>query len=263
MLPPRFFFRTGELRFALTRQCNGAYHYGMHGVSRWTLVFTPSSVEHLAERDIDADDVADAVFGTYGRVRVRRGGRAEHTRWFIVAPLAGGEFITCVLRAAEPRDMETEGVFIVPTPGSPAEPAQFSESMRVCVSARSLMKPNVGGGRNTRLPRMAARKRRSLMKPKVKRLPVFRTDREEREFWARRSVEEFAGELEDLDVAIRPPRSEQIALRLYKDDLDSLKALAKRRGVGYTTLARSIVEQWVSRARSKPGGRARRVRQAS
>jgi hypothetical protein len=32
---------------------------------RWTLVFTPSILEHLAEREIDADDVADAVFGRY------------------------------------------------------------------------------------------------------------------------------------------------------------------------------------------------------
>jgi predicted DNA binding CopG/RHH family protein len=42
------------------------------------------------------------------------------------------------------------------------------------------------------------------------------------------------------------PRAEQIALRLYKDDLRTLKKLAKRRGVGHTTLARSIVERWLA-----------------
>jgi hypothetical protein len=36
---------------------------------RWTLVFTPSSLEHLAEHDIDVDDVADAVLA----VMVRHG----------------------------------------------------------------------------------------------------------------------------------------------------------------------------------------------
>jgi hypothetical protein len=33
---------------------------------RWSLVFTQFSLEHLAERDIDADDVADVVFARYG-----------------------------------------------------------------------------------------------------------------------------------------------------------------------------------------------------
>jgi hypothetical protein len=55
----------------------------------WSLVFTQSSPEHLAERDIDADDVADVVFARYGPARVGRGGRGERTRWFIVAPSAG------------------------------------------------------------------------------------------------------------------------------------------------------------------------------
>ena len=60
------------------------------------------------------------------------------------------------------------------------------------------------------------------------KIPRFRTDEEERAFWARHSVEEFAADLEDLDVAIRPPRTEQIAVRLYKDDLDILRSLAAK-----------------------------------
>jgi predicted DNA binding CopG/RHH family protein len=35
-------------------------------------------------------------------------------------------------------------------------------------------------------------------------------------------------------------------LRLYKDDLERLKKVAKRRGVGHTTLARNIVERWLA-----------------
>jgi predicted DNA binding CopG/RHH family protein len=82
-------------------------------------------------------------------------------------------------------------------------------------------------------------------------LPRFANDREEAEFWASHSVEEFADELQDLDVQIRPSRTEQIALRLYKDDLEALKRMAKHRGVGHTTLVRSIVEQWLGRLRTK------------
>src|SRR5438552_13897036 len=86
------------------------------------------------------------------------------------------------------------------------------------------------------------------------RMPTFRTDREERDFWARHSVEEFAKDLEDLDVEIRPSRTEQIALRLNKEDLRILRSLAAERGVGHTTLARTVLEGWLtrSRARRKP-----------
>jgi predicted DNA binding CopG/RHH family protein len=87
---------------------------------------------------------------------------------------------------------------------------------------------------------------------KKRKLPSFKSDSAERKFWGRHSVEEFHDELEDLDVQILPARTEQIALRLYKDDLETLKKLAKRRGVGHTTLARSIVERWLA-ARTAEG----------
>src|SRR5277367_3145880 len=90
-------------------------------------------------------------------------------------------------------------------------------------------------------------------KPK---LPNFKNDHAERKFWSQHSLEEFSDELEDLDIQIRPARTEQIALRLYKDDLESLKKLAKRRGVGHTTLARSIVEQWLVAKRGTAKGRS-------
>jgi predicted DNA binding CopG/RHH family protein len=89
-----------------------------------------------------------------------------------------------------------------------------------------------------------------MMKKKTT-LPMFRTDREERDFWSRHSVEEFADALADMDVVIQPARTEQIALRLRKEDLDALRVVAKQRGVGHTTLARSIVEQWLARFRQK------------
>lgn len=84
------------------------------------------------------------------------------------------------------------------------------------------------------------------MTDKKRKLPRFTSDRTEREFWNRHSVEEFGDELKDLDLQIRPARTEQIALRLYRDDLNALKKMAKRRGVGHTTLARSIVERWLA-----------------
>ena len=99
-------------------------------------MFTAASLEHLAERDIDAADVADAVFGRHGLARIRRGGRGARTRWFVVAPLAHGEFLTCVLRAAQPHDLDEQGGFVVPLRSEADQPLELDASMRLCVSAR-------------------------------------------------------------------------------------------------------------------------------
>jgi|SRR6266542_1289358 len=77
-------------------------------------------------------------------------------------------------------------------------------------------------------------------------IPPFRSDQGEREFWARHSVEKFAKGLTDLEIEIRPPRTEQIAVRLYKEDLEVLRSLAAARGVGHTTLARTVLEGWLA-----------------
>jgi hypothetical protein len=109
----------------------------MPGASvHWTLVFTAASLEHLAERNIEAADVADAVYGQHGPARVRRGGRGVRQRWFVMAPLESGELLTCVFRAALPRDLETAGVFVISSAGRQEAPVKVDSSMRLCVSAR-------------------------------------------------------------------------------------------------------------------------------
>jgi hypothetical protein len=102
----------------------------------WTLVFTAASLEHLAERDTEARDVRDAVYGEHGAARVRRSGTGARRRWFVVAPLGDGELVTCVFRAAVPRDLKAEGAYIVSAEGLPGPPGDFDSSMRLCVSAR-------------------------------------------------------------------------------------------------------------------------------
>jgi hypothetical protein len=69
-------------------------------------------------------------------VRVRRGGRGVREGWFVVAPLESGELLTCVFRAARPRDLDSEGAFVVSSTGRQQPPGKFDASMRLCVSAR-------------------------------------------------------------------------------------------------------------------------------
>ena len=57
-----------------------------------------------------------------------------------------------------------------------------------------------------------------------------------------------AGDLpweEATDVVIERRELEQISLRLPKDDLAALKKRSARAGVGYTTLIRMIVRQYL------------------
>jgi hypothetical protein len=72
----------------------------------------------------------------YGSMRVRCGGWGERTRWFIVAPIAGGELMTCVLRVAHPRDLASKDAFVIPPACGGERRSDFNRSMRVCVSAR-------------------------------------------------------------------------------------------------------------------------------
>ena len=57
-----------------------------------------------------------------------------------------------------------------------------------------------------------------------------------------------AGELpwdEESEVVIERPELEQISLRLPKEDLLNFKRRAARLGVGYTTLVRMILHQYL------------------
>jgi hypothetical protein len=99
-------------------------------------VFTASSLAHLAERQIEAADIVDAVYGRHGPARVRRAGRGDLQRWFVIAPLESGELLTCVFRAALSRDLETSGAFVISNGEREEAPARVDASMRLCVSAR-------------------------------------------------------------------------------------------------------------------------------
>src|SRR5437899_10308604 len=123
----------------LTTASRFAYHHGMPGGQvYWTLVFTAANLEHLAERNVEAADVANAVYGEHGTARVRRSGSGARRRWFVVAPLEDGELLTCVFRAALPRDLKAEGGFVISSAVVPEPPCEVGSCMLlVCRAAIS------------------------------------------------------------------------------------------------------------------------------
>jgi predicted DNA binding CopG/RHH family protein len=97
--------------------------------------------------------------------------------------------------------------------------------------------------------------------PKVKeRIPAFRSEDEEREFWAEHDVVDYfdwESSVPGTFPALKPS-TETISLRLPKALLEDLKALANERDVPYQSLLKVFLAERVARER----GRRRRRAQA-
>ena len=74
----------------------------------------------------------------------------------------------------------------------------------------------------------------------MSKLPKFATDQEEARFWETHDSTEFLDDTEPVEVAFvdARPRKKQISLRLDARVIDVLKAIARRKGIGYQTLIR-------------------------
>jgi predicted DNA binding CopG/RHH family protein len=80
-------------------------------------------------------------------------------------------------------------------------------------------------------------------KAKKSKLPARgASDREIAEFWDTHSVADFRDELSPAEMSIERGPRRVVTLRLASGALDALRTLAKRRGIEYSTLART----WIS-----------------
>lgn len=99
---------------------------------RWVLVFTADNIEHLANRSIEPEDVADVAFGVHGRPLIRRAGRGLRERWLITGPVELGQLVTCVFRAAESRDIAALDAFSIPP--MPLSAIELGSGVKLCVT---------------------------------------------------------------------------------------------------------------------------------
>jgi len=75
------------------------------------------------------------------------------------------------------------------------------------------------------------------------KIPQFKTEQEEADFWDSHDSTDFFDETEAVNVAFvdaRPPMK-QISLRLDPSVIDQLKSLAVGKGIGYQTMIRMWV----------------------
>lgn len=75
------------------------------------------------------------------------------------------------------------------------------------------------------------------------KLPQFASEQEESDFWDTHSLADYMDDMVEVDVRCvnARPRKEQISLRLDRETITRLKAVAQQRGIGYQTLIRMWV----------------------
>lgn len=84
-----------------------------------------------------------------------------------------------------------------------------------------------------------------MPKVRAKKLPDITgwTDEQIADFWETHSSADFWEELEPVEVELRRPEREIVALRLDKPLLKKVRAIAAAKGLGYTTLLRLWIKE--------------------
>ena len=84
------------------------------------------------------------------------------------------------------------------------------------------------------------------MKKKLKSVPIFKSEDEERAFWQNHSPLDFIEKMNGIVLQGFPnlkPTTEQISLRMAKIMLERLKIVANRKDVPYQSLAKVYIER--------------------
>lgn len=79
---------------------------------------------------------------------------------------------------------------------------------------------------------------------KQKKIPVFKNEKEEREFWATHDSSEYInwGEGERVVFSNLKPSTKTISLRLPEHTLDEIKMLARKRDVPWQSLIKMFLK---------------------
>jgi predicted DNA binding CopG/RHH family protein len=77
------------------------------------------------------------------------------------------------------------------------------------------------------------------------KLPQFADEKEEAEFWATHDSTEYLGEIKPVEVSFVDARipKKLISVRFDNETIESLKAVARTKGIGYQTLIRLWVNE--------------------
>ena len=78
---------------------------------------------------------------------------------------------------------------------------------------------------------------------KKSKIPKFKTNKDEAEFWDRHETTKFLKELKPVSVKFSKPKMKLVSMRLPEPEIAGLRRIAARKGIGYLTLIRIWVTE--------------------
>lgn len=75
----------------------------------------------------------------------------------------------------------------------------------------------------------------------MKKIPKFKSEKEEADFWATHDTTDYLSETKEVKVKFTRPSKRLVSLRLDEKSIKELKKLAQGKGIGYLELIRMWV----------------------
>ncbi len=75
----------------------------------------------------------------------------------------------------------------------------------------------------------------------MKKIPKFKSEKEEADFWATHDSADYLSETKEVKVKFRRSKKKLVSLRLDEKTIKELKKIADNKGIGYLQLVRMWV----------------------
>lgn len=81
----------------------------------------------------------------------------------------------------------------------------------------------------------------------MKKIPEFKSIKEEREFWASHSSADYWDDMEKSDDIFKRPKLKAISLKLDPNLLERIRIVAHKRGLSYNAMIRYLLSKGIER----------------
>ena len=88
-----------------------------------------------------------------------------------------------------------------------------------------------------------------------KKLPEFKNEDEEREFWETHDFTDYMHEFEEVKepIVVTRPKKRLVTFRMEEEAVERIKRLADRKGMGWQTLMRALIYEGLEEEEKRAG----------
>ena len=79
------------------------------------------------------------------------------------------------------------------------------------------------------------------------KIPKFKSEKEEREFWDTHSSADYWDDMQECDDTFKRPKLKSVSLKIDPQMLEKVKAIARKRGLSYSALIRDLILKGLER----------------